>query len=312
MRLKQLRNIIGFSLGRLYPVYAHYGLTHKCNLSCYMCKVKEDIGHEELSLKEIRFLTENLASKGIVYVSIGGGEPLVRDDIVGVIKIFKQHSIRVRLLTNGVLLNRELLIKLKEAGLSDISISLDTLDKNKCNLITGSDCFNKVINSISLIGQHFNRGINLINVVISKYNIDELSNLVEFAKKHRFKISLIPIEGAENSFTSADRLKIETVVNALDRKALFNSNEFLNHMIDYLCGEFKMGGCFAGKLYISISPSGDISPCHMYNFNDADWQIELKSCSGCMRPCWKEIDYLYTQPINRLKLASKHLGSYIT
>jgi len=71
-----------------------------------MCKVKEDIGHKELSLKEIRFLTDNLASKGIVYVSIGGGEHLVRDNIVGVIKIFKQHSIRVRLLTNGVLLNR--------------------------------------------------------------------------------------------------------------------------------------------------------------------------------------------------------------
>ncbi|MDD5614364.1 MAG: radical SAM protein, partial [Candidatus Omnitrophica bacterium] len=245
MKFSQFKNAIGFIFGKPHTVYAHYGITHRCNLNCYMCQVKGDAEYRELSLGRIYSLAKNLARLGISYISIGGGEPLVRDDLTEAVRIFKKHSIRTRLLTNGVLLSESLARKLQISGLSDLSVSLDSLDREKYKYITGTDCLTGVMDAITVARKYFKNGVNLLNTVVSKINIEELPVLSIFAKEHRFKISLIPIENARDNFTLQDKEKIANILNSLDRKHVFNSTNFIRLLPDYLCGSFKNTECLA-------------------------------------------------------------------
>lgn len=102
MGRKQIDNIISFILRQPHPLYAHYGITPRDNLAYRMCQVKEDIYKKELSLDKVKKLVEKLFGPGVVYLSIEGGEPLLREDIVKVVALFSQASIRVRVLTNGL------------------------------------------------------------------------------------------------------------------------------------------------------------------------------------------------------------------
>ncbi len=86
---------------------------------------------------EIIFLLRILAKEGIKKVKLTGGEPLVRPNLLSLIKRIKQISgiEKVTLTTNGMKLAREAQ-GLKEAGLDGINISLDTLDPEEFREIT--------------------------------------------------------------------------------------------------------------------------------------------------------------------------------
>ncbi|MDP8234617.1 MAG: radical SAM protein [Candidatus Saelkia tenebricola] len=307
MKISQFYSLLSFVLGRPRPVYVHYGITHRCNLACRMCKVTEDKFEKELSVIEIKKMAKNLSDSGILYISIGGGEPLLRDDIVTVVEIFEQESIKVRLLTNAVLLNENLIVEFYKAGLDGISISLDTLDEEKYAFITGNDYLKSVSNSIELVSRYFKNRIKLLNVVVSRLNLKELPQIVEFARGYDFMVSLVPIENpeAEFKFQEKDYGDIDSIYEVLSkkRKVIFNSDRFLESSKDYFKGFFKNPRCYAGRLYFSISPEGSFSPCHKFRGNENEEIKELiGSCIGCIRPCWREIDFSFRHPLNQLRM----------
>jgi cyclic pyranopterin phosphate synthase len=263
--------------------------------------VKEDIFEKELSTLETKKLAKKLAKLGILYISIGGGEPLLREDIVEVVRIFINHGIKVRLLTNGVILTRSLLYAFKKAGLKDISISLDTLDREKFKFITGKDLLYKVIDSIELVNEILSRGIWLINCVVSRLNYQEVPQILDLAKKMNFLVSLIPIENPQGEFLflRKDYREIDKLFEILmsRKEVIFNSRRFLIYLKHYLKSQFLNFPCYAGELYFSISPDGNFNICHRYGNN-----LKLKyNCSGCLRPCWREWDIMFTMPSNLLQ-----------
>lgn len=311
MNRNQLKNYFLFFLKIPRVIYAHYGITHRCNLDCKMCKAKQDIYPNELSLDKIKYLVQKLADIGIGYVSIGGGEPLLREDIVKIVKLFTKAGIRVRILTNGVLLNEELLSDFKRAGLKDISISLDTLDAEKYKFITSQDVFNNVIDSIKMVNKILRKGVWLLNCVVSKLNFQELPQILKFAGRNNFLLSLVPIEDPQGkfSFLEEDYETIDDIFEILikDRTFIFNSKNFLEQLKDYLKGRGGNLSCYAGRLYVSITPDGSITICHKYDIEyesqKAGFYRELvMDCSGCLRPCWREIDFAFENPLSLLRV----------
>ena len=306
MNIKQIYNLLSFITRTPRPIYVHYGITHRCNLNCKMCKVKEDSFERELSVTEIELLTEKLAKLGISYISIGGGEPLLREDIIDVVKLFKKNEIRVRILTNGLLLKEDVIRKLKKVGVEDISISLDTLNPEKYQYITGKNKLSNVIDSIKLASQYF-KGILLLNCVVSRLNYQEIFDVLSFAQKYNFLLSIIPIENpsAEFKFRNEDFKPLKKLFGFLSQnKYVFNGVEFLNYSLNYLLGNFQNFPCFAGKLYFSINPKGEIWVCHKY-------RTVTENCEGCMRPCWRQIDLIYSSYSEFLNLGSKILNHQI-
>lgn len=105
------------------PVYVHYGITHRCNLRCRMCGLWKTGNREtELSVDQIDRMAEVLHKLGTQVISIGGGEPLVREDLPEAVSAFIKRGISVRVLSNGVVEDFSGLEKVIAAGVVNFSI----------------------------------------------------------------------------------------------------------------------------------------------------------------------------------------------
>ncbi len=103
-------------------------ITKRCNLNCMHCFASAGSScTEELTLQEIDKITDDAASAGVLGFVLTGGEPLLHPDFLDIVKmIHEKHMGILEINTNGVLLNPETLIKLKEIGeIPSIKISLD-------------------------------------------------------------------------------------------------------------------------------------------------------------------------------------------
>lgn len=121
--------------------YLRLSLTDRCNFRCIYCMPEEGVrqmSHDEiLRIEEIEELVRIAAGIGIKNVRLTGGEPLVRKGVVDLVRaITATPGIEnVSMTTNGVLLP-QMVGDLKEAGLSRVNISLDTLDADQFRMVT--------------------------------------------------------------------------------------------------------------------------------------------------------------------------------
>ena len=121
--------------------YLRMSLTDRCNLRCIYCMPEEGVcsmAHEDiLTLEEVEAVVRAAAELGFKHIRLTGGEPLVRKGVVDCVRaITSTPGIeRVAMTTNGILLPR-MARELKEAGLSRVNISLDTLDADQYRFIT--------------------------------------------------------------------------------------------------------------------------------------------------------------------------------
>ena len=121
--------------------YLRISVIDRCNLRCVYCMPEEgieSIPHDEiLTYDEILRICETVSQLGIKKIKITGGEPLVRKDIVNLIRDIKNLDKieQVTLTTNGILLY-DMLDDLYDAGIDAINISLDTLKEDNFKQIT--------------------------------------------------------------------------------------------------------------------------------------------------------------------------------
>lgn len=130
--------------------YMRVSVTERCNLRCAYCIGREaSFGEDALTLDEISAVCRAGAELGIRKIKLTGGEPLLREDIVSIVKAVRaiEGITSVTLTTNGVLLSRYA-EALKKVGIDSINVSLDTLDREKYSRITGFDCLSQVISGI--------------------------------------------------------------------------------------------------------------------------------------------------------------------
>jgi len=108
-----------------------WNVTRRCNLKCVHCySQSEDRTYGgELTFEEGKALIDDLAEFGSPVMLFSGGEPLIRPDILDLIRHAAARGMRAVVSTNGTLINRELAEKLKEIGLSYVGISLDGLER---------------------------------------------------------------------------------------------------------------------------------------------------------------------------------------
>ena len=83
-------------------------LTSRCNLNCSVCYYRPELNrrHDELSCEEIGSLLDSVSNKPFVF--LGGGEPLLRPDILRIIGLVKKRDLYCAICTNGVLLDKKI------------------------------------------------------------------------------------------------------------------------------------------------------------------------------------------------------------
>ncbi len=134
--------------------YLRVSITDRCNLACMYCKPRAQIRmlpHQEiLRYEEILRLVSVAVALGITHVRVTGGEPLVRRGVIDFIASLKRiDGLKdVSLTTNGVLLDG-MAQRLRDAGISRLNISLDSLNAQKFREITGNDSWDLVWRGIN-------------------------------------------------------------------------------------------------------------------------------------------------------------------
>ena len=209
--------------------YLRISLTDRCNLRCFYCRGVSDfsfIDHSQiLTYEEFLHLARLALKLGVDRFRLTGGEPLVRKGVPWFIsQINSLPGVKdVSLTTNGILLERYI-NELKEAGLRRINISLDTLDREKYQKITGYNGLSQVLTGLKLAVQAGFDPVKVNTVILKDFNDDResLSRFINLAFKlpvHLRFIELMDFSPVKGLFVSATEIFKKLKGSGLIREA---------------------------------------------------------------------------------------------
>jgi cyclic pyranopterin phosphate synthase len=171
---------------------------------------------ELLSFEEITTIVGLAAEWGIRKVRITGGEPLVRNNIIELVKMLSRIKgiADLPMTTNGVRLE-EFARQLKRTGLSRVNVSLDSLDRKKFARITGQDSLLQVLRGIRAAREANLEPIKINVVILKGINEDEILDFVSFAWKKslilRF-IEYMPTNGSEQNSWYFSNARVKEII----------------------------------------------------------------------------------------------------
>lgn len=176
--------------------YVRISVTDRCNLRCIYCMPKDGVAHLEheeiLTYEEIVRLCRCFVRLGISKIKLTGGEPLVRKDIADLIWQIKglDGIESVTLTSNGVML-KEQLPDLMKAGLDGINISLDTLNPETYERITGKYALHKVLDGIEAALMYEKLKVKVNCVPIMESDQEDIIKIAGMAKDTRLIVRFI-------------------------------------------------------------------------------------------------------------------------
>lgn len=294
------------------PFLVVWDFTHKCNLKCKHCYSDSGVtGEKELNTKEAINVVDQLADCGVTALAFSGGEPLSRSDFFEVATHAVDRGLYVSVATNGTLLTKENVKRLKEAKINYVEVSIDGATAETHDAFRGvKGAFEKAVQGLENCVE-----ADLCACIAStatKSNIDEMPGIVDLAErigaerftyfnfiptgrgKMHYDQDLSPEEREKlmlyllNRMSTGCKTTILTTAPQLARVALqcqgAQGREEVTMSMAHMqtvrvskkavpLGDF-IGGCGAGRLYCSISPQGDVHPCVFFPVNVGNLKTE--------------------------------------
>ncbi|MFT5168270.1 MAG: molybdenum cofactor biosynthesis protein A [Saprospiraceae bacterium] len=175
--------------------YLRLAVTDRCNLRCFYCMPEEGINYmpkkELLTYEEMERVIRLMAGLGVNKVRITGGEPFLRKGMMDFIKTLNNIDgiEKLNVTTNGTL-TKDLVPDFKNAGISSVNLSLDSLDEKRFFDITRRDNFGTVMDTFyQLLDHKITTKINA--VVMNGRNIEDIIPMVELARTHPVSVRFI-------------------------------------------------------------------------------------------------------------------------
>jgi cyclic pyranopterin phosphate synthase len=179
--------------------YLRVSVTDRCDLRCFYC-MSEDMTFlpkaDLLTLEELDRLCSAFIAKGVRKLRLTGGEPLVRRNVMGLVRSLSRHLKtgaldELTLTTNGSLLAKYA-DELADCGVRRINVSLDTLDAAKFRSITRWGDIDKVLAGIEA-AQSAGLKVKINAVALKNLNEDEIPALMEWAHGKDMALTLIEV-----------------------------------------------------------------------------------------------------------------------
>lgn len=179
--------------------YLRVSVTDRCDLRCFYC-MSEDMTFlpksDLLTLEELDRLCSAFIAKGVRKLRLTGGEPLVRRNVMSLVRSLSHHLDsgaldELTLTTNGSLLEK-FAAELKDNGVRRINVSLDTLDAAKFRDITRWGDLSKVLRGIEA-ARAAGLKVKINAVALKNLNEDEIPALMEWAHGKDMDLTLIEV-----------------------------------------------------------------------------------------------------------------------
>ena len=258
----------------LVPTGGGFELTPRCTLDCAMCYVhmtnEQMIGRHELTGDEWIKIIDDAYAAGMLSALVTGGECMLHKDFRRIYLHLKSLSVFVSINTNGTLITDEYVEFFRKNPPRQMQITMYGSDDDHYEKVTGHRVYKRVKESILKLRD---AGINLcIAITPSKYLIDDVLNIVEFAKRERIFYLVNPALMQANDDTGRDiedyGLTPEQSIEIKRRVREFEGKEFWKN--EYIpdipcrieCDEpARRLPCGAGRSTFTISWDGTMRPC---------------------------------------------------
>ncbi|TPH70191.1 GTP 3',8-cyclase MoaA [Helicobacter pylori] len=202
--------------------YIRVSVTKQCNFRCQYCMPTTPLNffdnEELLPLDNVLEFLKIAIDEGVKKIRITGGEPLLRkglDEFIAKLHAYNKEVALV-LSTNGFLL-KKMAKGLKDAGLSRVNVSLDSLKSDRVLKISQKDALK---NTLEGIEESLKAGLKLkLNTVVMKsVNDDEILDLLEYAKNRRIQIRYIEFMENTHAKSLVKGLKEKEILNLITQK----------------------------------------------------------------------------------------------
>ncbi len=286
------KGFANFVTGR--PLCVSFEVTYQCNARCGHCHLGGLFEEERAIPKRFGELCRELAP---VVAQVSGGEPLLRKDLIEVIREIKGSggSGMMVLTTNAGLLTVDKYRELKRAGINEFSISLDYPDERHDEYRTIPGLFKRIEGILTDLKDEPDIGITLACVVQSR-NFRDRIRLAEFAREHKVKLSLSTYTWLRTNDKSwmvppEDLPELRGILDQLlefkkEHGTVFTSGYVFERMIRF----FETGAipnCRAGEKFLVVNPAGTLSPCGLIlgDYKDQADVVErflkTNTCEAC-------------------------------
>lgn len=267
----------GFGLNA--PDVVLFEVTSRCNLRCRYCYASGgESNTRELTTLEIYKVINQLLKIGVKDLIIGGGEPLLRDDLFEIVEYAKERHFYVGVSSNGTLFDEIITQKLAKLPIDHIQISLDASTSKLHDYLRNAVIFNKVIDSIKMLVDF---GVTVwVETVVTKKNLSEIPKICKLCADLgvvRFKPTrMIPIGRArQEPDLMLSKGELKSLIISTRRLASEYKNrltvlvdqtflslidpKFKAKKISWL--EEKYFGCKAARTICAILSDGTVTPC---------------------------------------------------
>jgi len=251
-----------------YPTQIQVEPTNRCNLKCIMCMRttdKEKDVPKDMSIKGFIRILNQIPTLERIQLS-GLGEPLLNKDIAGMINVAKKKNIFVSLITNGTVLEDELVKDLVKSGLDYLKISLDSPVKDKYGVIRGFNLDKVVANMKKLVEEKNEVNTKLLiglNSILMRGNIDDIEKFykladnigLDFLNFKRLNKSGLKVDNHNEKFEKYFTKKVQEALSFLNK---YKVKSTLKYVLGYYQ---KPERCYSPWYECYITSKGDVKLC---------------------------------------------------
>lgn len=276
---RALRWHLSYATGRRpTPLSCGFFITTRCNLRCDFCDSWRIHPEAQMDADDARELVRELGRMGLIYLAVGGGEPLLVPHLYEVLARAKEAGVLfTHLVSNGLLLNASRARELRRVGLSEISLSLDGdeafHDHNRLEI--GS--FARIVEAIQHVRNHAPDTGIVLNTILDPLHPENALAAVEVAERLKVRVKVQPLNPRSSSGSTGQaanpqrtmeidgRRRLLDAIETLQRSPwLGNSPAFLENYKAYLFRPDRMmhgdADCLLGLHHIEVF--GDrVFPC---------------------------------------------------
>jgi AdoMet-dependent heme synthase len=245
------------------PLSVHLDITYRCNERCEHCYL-EHADHGEMTTTEILGLLRQLEQVGVFFLTISGGEPLVRRDCFEIIKSARSLGFNVKLKTNAILIKEPEARKLRSLGVEQVQISVYSHRPEVHDAITKTQgSLKRTVTAIRMLRL---QGLKVtIAYVLMKSNFLDSAGVRALAAECDAQFTIDP---TITPMMDGDRSILRLGLPANELSAIFRDANVVGD-VEAFCAppppvdEDAHEGypCSAGHTACYISPYGDVYPC---------------------------------------------------